>query len=329
MMKRYQSNLAIPSDLDVADYSSDPALPTFFPPYKPKSRASVPRNIKFRDYCQHLSDFIKETRGKDLQSLVSSKTIRAIFRQQSLFWEDIARQHVESCYAATFEFLSAAVLFVAGRHAGEKVMRKFLNEPLERKQDALESKIKELLWPYQKSHPMMYNPEYLSRLSAPSFSASSDASSRRDEELFSERYAKAAEFDLQLPCDLVSAAEAMDKAEVYYEVSTWSAFPLVPSLTDAQSALNTFVDNVATLAVEAVLIGDLPSLIPQASKIWQMSSQIVAEVVAEPPEAREQRARLAAQIEALKSVIRTCKKYTGPRHCMQMKLGKCYMNTLS
>lgn len=77
-----------------------------------------------------------------------------------------------------------------------------------------------------------------------------------------------------------------------------------------QIALNTLLDNVATLAIERCLLSDLPDLI-SPNHITELSDEQLLALGSEPPQAREDRARAIAQAEALTAVIKVCKRHAG------------------
>ena len=83
-------------------------------------------------------------------------------------------------------------------------------------------------------------------------------------------------------------------------------------------ALDTFVDNVAVLAVEACLLTDLASVIP-GDHLYSMEDEEIYQIASEPPEVLEQRQRLSKQLEALKEAMKTCKKH------VQLRTGKSIM----
>ena len=69
----------------------------FAPPYLSslESAASVPLSVSFEHYCDQLASWMRDNRGKDLPNLLKRGTLQAIFRQQSVFWDSIARAHVD------------------------------------------------------------------------------------------------------------------------------------------------------------------------------------------------------------------------------------------
>lgn len=148
-------------------------------------------------------------RGTNLRSH-PSEAVPDIFRQQSVFWETITRKHVDRCYAATTGFILTAVMHVAGRHTGEKIMQYHMNPAFDRKSDVLDDKISELLWPFQKSHPITYNVAFEKSLSSKHDPFKWILMSGDDKDA------------------MYSAMEAIDQADSYYSVSRCSFIPGKP-----------------------------------------------------------------------------------------------------
>jgi hypothetical protein len=73
-------------------------------------------------------------------------------------------------------------------------------------------------------------------------------------------------------------------------------------------ALDTFIDNVTILGVEAVLLDKIKGLLSYED-VAQLRGDRLADIAAEPPGAQEERSLLNNQIEVLVEVIRTCKRY--------------------
>ena len=79
-------------------------------------------------------------------------------------------------------------------------------------------------------------------------------------------------------------------------------------LTRKQIALDTFIENVATLGIEQCLLNHLANLIPP-NKVHSMDDEMIAELAAEPPEIEQERSKAEAQAAALEDVIRICEGY--------------------
>ncbi|KAK5674786.1 hypothetical protein LTS10_012522 [Elasticomyces elasticus] len=231
-----------------------------------------------------LNDRRRQMRGRYLPGTVSPKLITAIFRQQSAPWEYIARRYVESCYDHIARFLEQAVVHAAGKYTADKLIERYFYPALDKASDSLDSKVNELLWPYQKSHPMTANPKYRSKKDR--------VSSLSDEQGLAHTTGSRVDQaqTAALPSSSVTAAEALDRAEMYYEI-----------------ALDTFVDNCVTLAIEAGLLDGIAGLFERDGG-WQDEPNTVSDLGGESMEAIEERNRAEAEKRVLQEVIATCRK---------------------
>jgi hypothetical protein len=125
------------------------------------------------------------------------------------------------------EFLKCAVMHVAGRYTGEKIMRAFLDPSFRQIESNLEAKLNELLLPYRNSHPSTQNPAYSSRIRpTQKTNSSQDGQESLDSEdeahVDSSSWMETAR-RLKYEHELIIAAEALDTTDAYYEVSVLSS----------------------------------------------------------------------------------------------------------
>ena len=198
----------------------------FFPPYTSQLYNSgdgilKPVNVELHKYCTALATYMRQSRGKSLPGLLSFRTIKAVFRQLSVPWGPIVRTFVEKCYNAAQDFLKMAIYHIAGAYTGEALMREYVYPAFDQKSALLDSKIAELLWPFQKSHPITLNP---------SFGGEAATSGSRAINGEAGTAVGTAQTDVPLPwatiardinfsLEEVDAANALDQTEAYYEVS--------------------------------------------------------------------------------------------------------------
>ena len=200
-------------------------------------------------------------------------------------------------------------------------MREYIRHIRTEKRKQLEEKTKELLWPFKQSHPITYNPRYIRGVCA----SLEDTSDVEDEALSFGKIARAKYSE----GEYLAAADAMDEAEIFYEVSYPFALAfifmrdqtlasLVQRLILGQIAMDRFIDEMATLGVERCLLHDLPSIIPlrDASTI---DDEKVSRIAAETPEVRQKRAKAQAQVAALEEALRTFQTYSDHAPGMYMK----------
>jgi hypothetical protein len=210
---------------ELEDYVPGLHKPNFYPPYKPDGTVTGHINIPLEAYCRILAAFIDDTRGTNLQGFQASGTITAIFRQQSVHWGTLSGEYIDSCYLAASEFVKCAVMHVANKYTGDKLMHAFVYQSLEEIESKLEQRLNDLLWPYQKSHPSTQHPSFSAHVNPSertqrsestgdgTHSESGDAGIDADDS-----WARTA-LKLSFPNDLVDAADALDTADQYYDVS--------------------------------------------------------------------------------------------------------------
>lgn len=151
------------------------------------------------------------TRGRNLEGMPLTITVRSIFRQLSVPWTGIAETFAENCCNAVHTFLRLAIRHVAGEHAGDALLRAYVypnGDGLDRRKVALAAKIEELLWPFKKCHPITYHPSFNPTSVLESYSAGSRPA---------ETWGEIARGSQYRP-ELIQAADALDTAESYYNV---------------------------------------------------------------------------------------------------------------
>ena len=81
-------------------------------------------------------------------------------------------------------------------------------------------------------------------------------------------------------------------------------------------ALDTFIDNITVLGIEAVLLDKIKDLLSY-DHVASLKGECLAEVAGEAPGAQQERDELDGQITVLTEVIRTCKMYKQTSSCSE------------
>ena len=179
-------------------------VPSFTQPYASERAAMTQsRNITLVRYCEVLANHMQQRQGKNLR-VNPSEIAPDIFRQQSVHWEHITRTHLEACHGLALQFMDMAVMHVAGRYTGDKLVMHYIESAFEKKYEALLKEMQNILWPFQKCHPITYSPRFVSRVWKGNQNSNQHKISN---------FAKG-------KSELALAAEAIDLAEAYYDVST-------------------------------------------------------------------------------------------------------------
>ena len=166
-------------------------------------------------YCNELADWMQDNRGKDLRGLIKRGNIQVVFRQQSVFWNMINHAHVAACHSNAMESVRLAVMHVAGRHTGQKLMQAYINPAFDAKYQELETKVTELLWPYRKCHLMTDNPRWVTR------TRHDNPGDDPHDNQWTSWMTRA--YERKLSTKAIIAAKAIDQAEVFYDVSVCSS----------------------------------------------------------------------------------------------------------
>lgn len=174
----------------------------FVPPYVWRSSSTQTQVIPPEMYFKALAENIRARRGKQLKDQPLIEVVQDIFRQQSARWDTFARGYESACFSAVCEFVRLAVVHVAGSHTAGRLFEHHIDPALDTKGDRLSEKVSDILWPYRASHPITYHGQLDSR-TAEDNESSWAHKARRDRE------------------DLLPAAQALDQAEAYYDVSTY------------------------------------------------------------------------------------------------------------
>ncbi|KAK6411668.1 hypothetical protein LTR95_018060, partial [Oleoguttula sp. CCFEE 5521] len=144
---------------DEEDSGMPTAKPNFHPPYTPTTGPVQPCRITLASYCGALAEYMKRNRGTGLPQLLSSDVVAAVFRQQSVLWKSFAQLCADDCCRAVIHFIREAVIYVAGPHTGQKILRLF-DAYFGDLRARLDAKVDELIWPYVKGHLATQNPMF-------------------------------------------------------------------------------------------------------------------------------------------------------------------------
>ena len=180
-----------------------------------------------REYCDKVATMTALGRGKALPGQIPPSVVTTIFRQQSVEWDPIAHDYLEICTEHVRDFITSAVMRVAGAHTGNQLLNHHIHPAFAKKTGLSTSKLQELLWPYQNSHPTTYNRGYLASIQHirnvdgdedDSQASDEDDSQVGDVDAPSQIRWTSEARERGLSNELLVAAEAIDRAEAYYKV---------------------------------------------------------------------------------------------------------------
>ncbi|KAI1764092.1 P-loop containing nucleoside triphosphate hydrolase protein [Hypoxylon sp. FL1150] len=257
-----------------------------------------PQSVKFEDVTSELEELSAYNQGNEFPGTSNDRLAVKLFQDQSRPWEAIARRHIElvSHYAKVFVEQLLDYIINPDKDTYVTILSDIVDPFFEKVSSLLESKLQELLYHYKSGHPQPLDSEFRSLLTQrrqknPDTDALRHLVTSRPE-LFSEEGRTEFRFGgLSKRQSEFGVEDVIDKAETYYEMS-----------------LRTFTDNVIVLAIENVLIKDLPSIFT-TERVNQMEDEELERLASESPEVQMDRQELEKELDDLKKGLKICNKF--------------------
>jgi GTPase SAR1 family protein len=236
-----------------------------------------------------VTGLLKSGRGQELPGMFDPVLVSDIFRDQSQNWPDLARAHLENVWQVTSRFLEHLLIKItpARSYTAEALLNGIIaNEMLSRKK-ALEDKCRELLTPYVKNLPFC--------------TSSRMAASLKQLEL---EEAKADQAGSPMPqgakwmntdVDIDTCLMVLRYTEAYYNI-----------------ARETFIENIATLAVENCLLTGLANIFP-SHMILEMDDFQLMRLAGDSDKVRSDRRHVEAKHQLLEKSLETCRTHISRR----------------
>ncbi|KAH8423399.1 uncharacterized protein LDX57_001158 [Aspergillus melleus] len=234
----------------------------------------------------------RKNRGLEMPGSANQFLVGDLFRDQSKPWEEIARGHLMATWESVRYFVKLVLKHLTDEHIFSRIVGDLLEPELEKTRTSLLDKLDELTFYIKRGHPLPVGKSFLVRIQQ----------ARRDRELQRFRSALGKPIDrdtelafseledafsnLRIRADEHAAAEIIDEMEAYYE-----------------TAIVTFVDNVATLAIENCLLRPLDQMLTSQT-INNMKDEEVQQLAAEPSYILEERERLSGELAKLQAGLR-------------------------
>ncbi|KAJ5604156.1 hypothetical protein N7537_007112 [Penicillium hordei] len=256
-------------------------------------------NLRSRSDIEHeVSIQARQNRGIELPGSANQLLVGKLFREQSKPWDEIAREHLTKSWDSVRDYISLLLQYLANDHTYNLLLGNILDPELEKMKDHLLAKLDELTAYNKRGHPLPLGKSFLTKIQK----ARSDRQIDRleqalrtrphsgDESITIERL-RQANSQLESTSDQFAAADIVDQMQAYYD-----------------TAIITFIDNVATLGIENCLLGPLSSILTSQT-VNNMEDKQVQEIAAEPSSIVDERDRLTRELEKLQAGSRTLSKF--------------------
>lgn len=197
---------------------------------EPCSAAEAPKVISAVQFLEDIDQSVVQLgRAKELPGRYNPALVATVFRKQSIKWKHIAWDYARSVSYATEKFLAAALEGTADKQITRRIWTGLVQPRLQIRQKALEAKVEELLKPFTEFLPFSTPRRYGESL---------------------KRYA-----------ELRTWLEKVGEEKATVKDPAACADLLVAMLAYYNSAMETFIDNMISLAVESCLLHDLSNIL--------------------------------------------------------------------
>ncbi|KAF2266073.1 hypothetical protein CC78DRAFT_460110 [Lojkania enalia] len=240
---------------------------------------------------QEVGARVQQSRPAGLPSLVNQHVIGEIFREQSEPWARIANAHLKQVFDAVERYFALSLSSLMEPQTFQKLMAERIEPELEKRWQLLVTKLEELLIPYHSLVPVTYDPSFteeIQAIRASRYQPFKDGSYERHRST-----AKPAQL-LTESLDDFTSSEILDLMQTYYK-----------------KAISVFIHNIAVLAIESCLVGDLASIF-SPTFTSTLDEKKLAFIASESDDICNERAALEEKLEVLKKGRRTLSIYSVP-----------------
>ncbi|KAJ5159563.1 uncharacterized protein N7482_006567 [Penicillium canariense] len=256
--------------------------------------------VKYRqDLEKEVDQQARQNRGIELPGTANQLLVGSLFRDQSQPWEEIARFHLVRVWETVGKFVDLALQHLTDEHTYQLLLGTILAPKLQSVKEGLLSKLDELTAYNKRGHPLPLGKSFLQRI----HKSRADRQGMSLENALGQKVARkdggyalsdirSAVDNLGKTEDEFAAAEVIDQMQAYYD-----------------TAIITFIDNVATLGIENCLLCPLSGILTSQT-INNMEDKQVKDLAGEASFITEERDRLIREQEKLQNsliVLNQCK----------------------
>ncbi|KAL3478142.1 P-loop containing nucleoside triphosphate hydrolase protein [Aspergillus californicus] len=242
-------------------------------------------------------------RGIELPGNANQLLVGNLFRDQSKPWEELAKTHLLNAWDSVRYFVHLLTQEFTDEYTHSMLVGSVLEPALEEMRQALLDKLDELTAYTKRGHPLPIGRSFLAQiqkarsirlLESLKSKLVNTQESAADVSVFSMKSIEQAATELELSRDEFAAGEIIDQMQAYYD-----------------TAIVTFVDNVATLGIENCLLDPLQRIFT-SQVVNNMEDDHVQNLAAEPLYVNEERKRLTGELEKLKTGLRSLNHLAPP-----------------
>ncbi|KAJ5992682.1 Dynamin GTPase [Penicillium sp. IBT 35674x] len=239
----------------------------------------------------------RENRGLELPGSPNQLLVGILFRHQCEPWKDIAKSHIMNSWDSVEFFIQLVLRDITDDHTRPLLMRYLISPELESMKDSLLAKLDELTSYLRSGHPLPVGKSFLSKIQQSrekrqlaalkqnlGFQMSFSSSGVSEKTINVNELERAAS-GMQSSNDQFAVTEIVAQMQAYYD--------------SQKTAIVTFVDNIAILAIENCLLRPLESIFT-GQTVLDLDDNEIRKIAAEPSTTQRDRERLNKELEKLR-----------------------------
>ncbi|KAF9248331.1 hypothetical protein DTO013E5_5165 [Penicillium roqueforti] len=258
---------------------------------KPYMSDWTPQYISQESLVDEIKEQARQSRGIELPGSANQLLVGSLFRDQCEPWEAVAKSHLLNTWDSVEYFIQLVLKNLMDDQTRPLLMRHLIGPEMEKMKESLLEKLSELTSYYKRGHPLPVGTSFISKIQESRKNrqiAALKKNLQRSEfaptgvDTFNVRDLERATSQLQSSSDQFAAAEIIDQMQAYYE-----------------TAIVTFVDNVAILAIENCLLCPLEHIFT-GKTVLEMNDEQIRQIAGEPSNIQKDRERLNEELEKLR-----------------------------
>jgi GTPase SAR1 family protein len=234
-----------------------------------------------QEFLQKIRKLLDNSKGRELPGTFTPLLVGDLFICQSTNWKPFALDFVEDVWNIVKQFLDDVLLHTADENVREALLEDIIDPAMEEILVKLKDKVTEIHSPYARGSPATLNPRFVKELENRRSQQGEDSPLQPGTVLGKTRAEDA---------DTYACRELLNLMQAYYTV-----------------ALDVFVDNVSSLAVENCLMIALEHLLSPLT-VSEMSDEELENIAFESEDVRERRSQTLEKQSSLQKSFDLCRR---------------------
>ncbi|KUL89118.1 hypothetical protein ZTR_06016 [Talaromyces verruculosus] len=232
-------------------------------------------------FLEEIRQLLNDSKGRELPGTFTPLLVGDLFIRQSTNWKPFALDFVEDVWNIVKQFLDDVLVHVADENVREALLEEIIDPEMERILMKLKDKVAELHSPYARGSPKTLNPRFVKELESRRSQQAENPSNQPGTLLGT---------TINEDADGYACRELLHLMQAYYAV-----------------ALDVFVDNVSSLAVENCLMNALENLLSPLT-VSEMSDEELENIAFESLAVCELRSQTLEKQSSLQKSFELCRR---------------------